>query len=70
METARCEKPAELDIDRHSESAAKLWKHWLRNFENYIKELHECSPRPADSSVPPPQNKLLILISYVSADVY
>jgi len=52
-------KPARLDLDPNSPSAAKEWKHWHRTFKNVIDECGEHAP-----------NKFRTLINFVSHHVY
>ena len=52
-------KPARLNLDPNSPSAAKEWKHWHRTFINFIDECGERAP-----------NKFRTLVNYVSHDVY
>ena len=52
-------KPARLDLDPSSPSAAKEWKHWHRTFNNFIEECGERAP-----------NKFRTLVNYVSHNVY
>ena len=52
-------KPAQLDLDPNSPSAAKEWKHWHRTFRNFINECGENAP-----------NKFRTLFKYVSHNVY
>jgi len=46
MKTAQHTKSAELNIDQHIELTVKLWKHWMRNFENLLEKLQKCNARP------------------------
>jgi len=50
MDISALRKPSELDVDRHSPSAAKRWKHWLKIFMNYVEDARECMPRPVDGA--------------------
>ncbi|XP_064093858.1 uncharacterized protein LOC135206373 [Macrobrachium nipponense] len=52
-------KPARLDLDPSSPSAAKEWWHWPRTFSNFIQECGERAP-----------NNLRTLVNYVSHNVY
>ncbi|XP_041364204.1 uncharacterized protein LOC121379622 [Gigantopelta aegis] len=52
-------KPARLDLDPNSPTAAKEWKHWHRTFTNFIDECGDHAP-----------NKYRTLINYVSHNVY
>jgi hypothetical protein len=52
-------KPARLDLDPNSPSAAKEWKHWHKTFTNFLTE---CGSRAPD--------KYRTLINYVSHNVY
>ena len=52
-------KPARLDLDPSSPSAAKEWKHWHRTFKTFIDECGEHAP-----------NKFRTLIKFVSYHVY
>ncbi len=52
-------KPARLDLDPNSPSAAKEWKHWHKTFTNFLSE---CGERVPD--------KYRTLINYVSHNVY
>ena len=52
-------KPARLDLDPNSPSAAKEWKHWHRTFRNFIDEYGENAP-----------NKFRTLVNNVSHNVY
>jgi len=70
MDISASRKPSELDIDRHSPTATKHWKHWLKILENYLEDARERMPRPADAAEQPPRNKLSLLISYVLAEIY
>ena len=37
-------KPARLDLDRNSPTAAKEWKHWHKTFTNFITECGSKAP--------------------------
>ena len=52
-------KPARLDLDPNSPSAAKEWKHWHKTFTNFLSECGERAP-----------DKYRTLINYVSHNVY
>ena len=52
-------KPARLNLDPNSPSAAKEWKHWHRTFINFIDECGERAP-----------NKFRTLVNYVSTMYY
>jgi len=53
MDISASRKPSEVDLDRHSTSAAKRWKHWLKIFENYLENARERMPRRADGAEQP-----------------
>ena len=52
-------KPEHFDVSPSASNAAKLWRHWLATFENFIVaiEIEKL-------------NKLTVLTNYISADVY
>ena len=52
-------KPARLDVNPNSPSAAKEWKHWHRTFTNFIEECKDKAP-----------DKFRTLINYVSHNIY
>ena len=52
-------KPARLDLNPNSPSAAKEWKHWHRTFRNVIDECGGNAP-----------NKFRTLVNCVSHNVY
>ena len=52
-------KPARLDLDPNSPSAAKEWTHWHKTFTNFLTECGERAP-----------DKYRTLINYVSHNVY
>ena len=51
-------KPARFDVSPNAPNAAKLWRHWLATFENFLETIQ-----------PDNLNKFTVLASYVSADV-
>ena len=52
-------KPARLDLDVNSPTAAKEWKHWHRTFTNFIDECGDNAP-----------DKYRTLVNFVSHSVY
>jgi len=59
MDISASRKPSELDLDHHSPTAAKRWKHWLKIFENYLEDARERMPRPVPYlGCPAPGGKL------------
>ena len=52
-------KPAKLDLDPNSPTAAKEWKHWKRTFDNFITECGDQAP-----------DKLRSLVNFVSHNVF
>ena len=57
-------KPDRLGVDPNSSDAAKIYKHWLRTFNNFIDSVSSTS----GSSTP--VNKLNLLINYIEPVVY
>ena len=52
-------KPARFDIRPNAPNAAKLWRHWLATFENFLETIEQDN-----------LSKLTVFTNYVSADVY
>ncbi|XP_076055154.1 uncharacterized protein LOC143033545 [Oratosquilla oratoria] len=52
-------KPAPLDLDPSSSTAAREWRHWYKTFSNFIQECGENAP-----------DKLRTLVNCVSHNVY
>ena len=50
-------RPERLNLDPNSPAASKQWKHWFQTFSNFMNEIN-------------PGNKLQVLISFVSHDVF
>lgn len=53
-------KPERLSLDANSADAELKWTHWQKTFNNFLSRLDDVSE----------EDKLAILVNYVSADVY
>ena len=65
MSRASVLKPAKLEIDVNSDSAAKLWNQRNRTFDNLANELDR--ERGEDEAA---VNRLQLLTNYLSADIF
>ena len=52
-------KPSRFEVSPAAPNAAKLWRHWLATFENFLESIRTEN-----------LNRLVVLTNYVSADVY
>ena len=57
-------RPEGFDVLSNVEHSAKQWLYWLKTFENFLEE------PGANEDVRDRLNKLIVLINYVSSDVY
>ena len=61
-------KPSRFDANPEDASAAKLWNHWLRTFENFLATLQTgTASNPVQL---PDATKLQVLANYVASDVF
>ena len=55
-------KPERLSLDPSNPTASKMWKHWIRTFENYVSSLPRVEEREVD--------KLQLLTNCVDFSVF
>ena len=63
-------KPARLEVDPNSFTAAKEWKHWRRTFENYVEEYASQQATMSEERRGPALNKLRALVNCISFAVF
>ena len=58
-------KPDRLDIDINSNSAAKLWKHWKRTFDNFVNKI-DLERNEGEAAT----DRLELLTNFLTADIF